>query len=275
MPPKKIVVNEEEPTLGDLFKLMKSQSEQLTKLDNDVSSIKVEVKKVESIESDIKSIRTLVESLTNENKELRTAMKEKDEQLAQMQTTVNSLEDRLNNLEQHHRGWSARVHNIPLSPAEESCPSAVIEKVYNLAILPILEGAKRAGELPSVPSADQVLEVAHVLPGKQGHHKPIIMRFYNRNLRNLVFKHKKEAAPRSTGSGRGSGGAGQERTGRLLYPLYDDLTRANYMKMKAIGQDERVQACWTVGGQIRFKLHESEVVKKVGSILDPIDKILK
>ena len=276
MPPKKGPPSEEEPTIGDLFKLMKAQSDQLTALTSEVSSIKLEVKKVDAIESEVKNIRTLMTALRDENKELREQLKSKDEQLEQLNAKINSLEEKQNNLEQHHRGWSARVHNIPLSPAEEASPDAVIEKVYNLALRPILEGALRAGELSSVPAADQVLEVAHVLPGKQGHPKPIIMRFYNRNLRNLIFKHKKESAPRATGSGRGGGAsAGPGWTGRHLYPLYDDLTRTNYVKMKSISQDERVQACWSVGGQIHFRLVDSDVVKKVISIHDPIEKILR
>jgi len=275
MPPKSnktTPVAEEEPSIADLFKLIKTQTEQLAVQSEQLTSLEKGVKKVDGIESEIKNLKTLVISLTEENKELRTAIKQKDEQLNQMQVAVCSLEEKLNSLEQHHRGWSARVHNIPLSSAEEANPSAVIEKVYNLALLPILEGAARAGELQDIPSADEVLEVAHVLPGKQGHPKPVIMRFYNRNLRNLVFKHKRDSAPRAQA---GRGGGGQERQGKLLYPLYDDLTRINYAKMKAIGNDERVQACWTVGGQIRFKLHDSEVVKKVVSVFDPIDKILK
>ena len=43
------------------------------------------------------------------------------------------------------------------------------------------------------------------------------------------------------------------------YPLYDDLIyeviyEANLAKIKAIGQDERVQACWSVNGRVRFKV---------------------
>ena len=63
--------------------------------------------------------------------------------------------------------------------------------------------------------------------------------------------------------------------GRYRYPLYDDLTKANLSKMRAISQDDRVLACWTVNGQIRFKLKSSNVVKKVTSIFDPLDVILK
>jgi uncharacterized protein YoxC len=264
MPPKSKVNTaatpqpEEEPTIADLYKLMKSHTTTLEE---------------QSVQ--LAAVKTLVQSLTEENKELKTAIKQKDEQLSQMAASMCSLEEKVNNLEQHHRGWSARAHNIPLSSAEEANPSAVIDKVYRLALLPILEGAHLAGELRVIPTADEVLEVAHVLPGKQGYPKPVIMRFYNRNLRNLVFKHKRDSAPRAAVPSAGRGGGGSERLGKLLYPLFDDLTRINYAKMKAIGNDERVQACWSVGGQIRFKLHDSDVVKKVNSVFDPLDKIIK
>jgi len=293
MGPTRKQVADEEPTMADIFRLLKTQTEQLSTLNTKVCQIEADVKKVEQIETEVKNIKTLVVSLTQENKDLRAALKLKDEQLDDMQTSVISLETRLNNLEQHHRGWGARVLNIPVSEAEESDPAAVIEKVYQRALLPILRGALQKGKLQNLPSADQVLEVAHVLPGKPGQPKPIIMRFYNRNLRNLIFQHKREFAERETemagpsggaGAGaRGRGGAagasgageGSERRGRFRYPLYDDLTKVNLAKMRAISQDERVQSCWSVNGQIRFKLRDSNAVKKVTSIHDPLDKILK
>jgi hypothetical protein len=227
-----------------------------------------------------------VEALTEENKQLREAIKLKDKQLDDMQAAVSGLELRLNSLEQHHRGWSARVLNISLTEAEEQNPEAVIEQVYQKALLPILEGAARKGKLRDIPAADQVLEVAHVLPGKAGQPKPIIMRFYNRNLRNLIFLHKRDFAPRDPAEGaarrssqwgaggRGGADGGSERPGRYTYPLYDDLTKLNLNKMRAIQQDERVQACWSVNGQLRFKLRDSDQVRKVISVFDPLDKIL-
>jgi len=243
----------------------------------------------------VSNIKTLVVSLKEENKELRTALKEKDEHLGEMQEEVNSLSERLNNLEQHHRGWGAHVLNIPTTEAEEADPVAMINKVYNLALLPVLEGAARAGKIKSIPTAEQVLEVAHVLPGKPGAPKPIIMRFYNRNTRNIIFACKKNLAlreeARGTGPAGGGGGIGSSgrggsdgqvngdgsgrRVGRYKYPLYDDLSKPNLAKMRAITQDDRVQACWTVNGQIQFKLKDSDTVERVHSILDPLDKILK
>ena len=285
MPPAKkatVPVPEEEPTLTDLFKLMKNHGEQLATITSKMASI-------EQIETEVQNVKTLVVSLKEENKELRAALKEKDEQLDGMQGEVNSLTERLNSLEQHHRGWGARVLNIPMTERDEADPAIAIQKVYDLALRPVLEGAARAGKISSVPAADEVLEVAHVLPGKPGAPKPIIMRFYNRNIRNLIFANKREFAERESsggsggnGGGGGSGGNGQgngdgsgRRVGRYKYPLYDDLSKPNLAKMRAIAQDERVQACWTVNGQIRFKLKNSETVKRVNSILDPLDKILK
>ncbi len=272
-------VADEEPSNADIFKLLKSSSEQL-------ATLTAKMDKVDHIETEVKNIKTLVVSLRDENKELRAAIKEKDSQLADMQVSLNNMETKLNNLEQHHRGWGARVLNVPLSKEDEADPAATIEKVFSLALRPMLEGAVQAGKLREVPSADQVLEVAHVLPGKPGQPKPVIMRFYNRNLRNLCFQFKRDFATRessgSSGGGtRRSGGGGEEgqrgaeRAGRYKYPLYDDLTQANLAKMRAISQDDRVQACWTVNGQIKFKLKDSEVVKKVSSIYDDLDVILK
>jgi hypothetical protein len=53
----------------------------------------------------------------------------------------------------------------------------------------------------------------------------------------------------------GEGAGGHEGRGRFLYPLYEDLSRATFIKMRAISQDSRVKSCWTVKGQIRFILH--------------------
>jgi hypothetical protein len=290
MPPKKQVC-EEEASLADLCRLLKGQADQLSKQAEQLANISTQVQKVDVIESDIKNIRTLVVSLKEENKELRAMIKQKDSQLDDMQKNINGLETRLNNLEQHHRGWSARVLNIHTTPADEADPPAMIQKVFNLALLPILEGAVRMGKLTSIPSAEQILEVAHVLPGKPGLPKPIIMRFFSRNMRNLIFQLKKDFAEREPDRRAGGGevsarsrvGAGPEegsgdgngRRGRYRYPLYDDLTKANLAKMRAIAQDERVHACWSVNGQIRFKLKNSEAVKRVTSVLEPLDELLK
>jgi len=205
----------------------------------------------------------------------------------------NYLENRLHSLEQHHRGWSARVLNVPIPPEEENNNFKVRDIVYNVALCPILEGAVQKKIIPDFPTADQLLEMAHVLPGKAGQPKPIILRFFNRNMRDVIFRMKKLYAPRQNLNGRGGasgasgasgpsgasgggGGGGDEERGRFLYPIYEDLTKTTFQKMRAISQDSRVKACWTVKGQIRFTLNRDvNEVKRVTSLLDSLDSILK
>ncbi len=85
---------------------------------------------------------------------------------------------------------------LPLSPEEEKNPDKVKTKIFESILRPILEGAAAAGDLPEVPpSAGEVLERAHVLRAKEGSPKPVIARFYSRDIRGLIFKHRKQFAP--------------------------------------------------------------------------------
>jgi hypothetical protein len=270
MAPKKanIVTSDDEPSLSDIVKILKSQGEQL-------AAISAQTAKVEKLESDMCDLKIHIVALREENKELKGQLKEKDKLLDDMSKSVNGLEERLNNLEQHHRSWGARVLNVPVSDSEAADPRVMVNKVFDLALRPILEGAVAAGRLADVPLATSVLEVAHVLPGKPGQPRPIIMRFYNRNIRSLCFQFKRDHAPREPAKEGRNNQEDVNRLGRFAYPIYDDLTRATLHKMRAIQQDERVMACWTVNGRIHFKLHNSESVKKVVSIQDPLDVILR
>jgi archaellum component FlaC len=286
------ISDEDNASMMDMLRNMSSQLNGLTS----------RMDKLDSIESEVKTLRVLLNDLSNENKQLKAEAKTNERKLSEMNDRNNSLEDRLNSLEQHHRGWSARILNIPLTPEEETDNNKVRDVVYNIALLPLLEGAVSKHLLHTIPSAEQLLEVVHVLPGKPGQPKPVIMRFYNRNTRDICFRMKKFFAPRhvngaggggasgatvrgggaaanSSGAGAGGGGVsagGFEGRGQYVYPLYEDLTRATFQKMRAISKDPRVKSCWTTKGQIKFILHKNEKeVKRVSSLLDTLDTILK
>jgi hypothetical protein len=293
-PKKKPTDNPEEEDNTSMLEMMRGMAAQL-------SAMNAKMDKIDTIESEVRDLKVLLNDLKNENKQLKFEAKTMEKQLTDMNEKNNTLENRLNSLEQHHRGWSARVLNIPLTAEEESDNYVVANKVYNLALLPILRGAVERKLLKELPSAEQLLEIAHVLPGRAGEPKPVIMRFYNRNVRDTIFKLKKFYSPREssggaaggrTGASRGGaagGGAsarassgsadeagGFEGRGKYIFPIYEDLTRASFQKMRAIAKDSRVHACWSTKGQIKFILHSKpNEIMKVQSLLDPLDKILK
>jgi hypothetical protein len=214
---------------------------------------------LDSITKKLSNMEAMLSSMQAENKALKETINKQD-------TTILELRERVNNLEQHGRSFSVRVNNLPLEANEERDPPAVIKKVYNSVFLPILQGAAAQQAISAVPSCYEMIEMAHPLPGRGDKPKPIIVRFFNRNLKALLFRHRKEYAAKSEQSG--------QRT-RFLYPFHDDLTRDSFAKMKQMQSDPRVNACWSTGGSLRYRLNDCNIIRRVPSVYMSNDDILK
>jgi hypothetical protein len=232
----------------------------------------------------------LLNASLEENKALKAELTEKNKTIGDMAAKINQLEFGLNKADQYQRSWSVRIANIPLTAEEEADPVAVKKKVFDMALRPILVGAHQKGLIEAVPEADSLLEVAHVLPAKTGTNKPIITRFYNRNLRSICLRLRKEFAPRTRTSESGRGGTesvrvgaagaaargeGPDGRGRYIFPVYEDLTRANFSKMRELSLNERVQSCWSINGQLRFKMTNSPTIHRVVSVFESTEQILQ
>ncbi len=74
--------------------------------------------------------------------------------------------------------------------------------------------------MKQLPAASELIEMAHVLPAKAGHHKPIIARFHSCFYCSICLRLKKDFAPKKPASS----------SGRFEYcfPFYEDLTRSNF-----------------------------------------------
>jgi archaellum component FlaC len=107
-------------------------------MDSKIVTMDAKLVKLDHIDTEMKSLRVLMNDLKEENKQLKQEARATDRKLSDMNERNNQLENRLNSLKQHHRGWSARVTNIPLTPEEESNNIAVANKVYSCVLLPIL-----------------------------------------------------------------------------------------------------------------------------------------
>ena len=164
-----------------------------------------------------------------------------------------------------------QILNIHLQPGKESDTQLVMDTIYQQLLLPILEGAKASEEIHTIPSREALLETAHILPGK-GPKKPIIARFYSRYWRSLIFQYRKDFAPREE-SPANITRRGAERTSRMLFPFYEDLTRATFKQLQSIKEKENVTAAWTVSGVIRFKIKDSENIYKVSSLWGTVDSL--
>lgn len=215
---------------------------------------------LEGLPNTVKKLEELLESSYAENTVLKQDLDFKEKQLEFLQAKVNSLE-------QYNRSWSIRVNGMSLTSEEEKSVSVVKKRVYDNLLLPILRGALDSGDLEVIPPVDEVLENAHVLPAKNGA-KPIIARFFVREVRGLVFKHKRDFAPRAEAESA-------DRPGRYLFPFFEDLTKLTFTKMREIANHPEVVACWSTGGQLRYKTKDNITVKRVNNLFDPVEKIVK
>jgi hypothetical protein len=214
--------------------------------------------RLDNIEAKLSKMEDMLAATQAENMELKKTVQAQDK-------TIVELRDKLNNIEQHGRSFSIRVNNLSLAGVDERDPPAVIKAVYNSVFLPILKGAVTNKAITQIPPLYEMIEMAHPLPGRTDKPKAIIVRFFNRNIKALLFKFRKDFAPR-TGDG--------ERA-RYAYPFHDDLTKDSFTKLKALQSDPRVQACWSAGGSLRYKLVNSDVIKRVPSVYLSNDEILK
>jgi hypothetical protein len=172
----------------------------------ELKNLNDKVSSLVSIPAKLNKLESLITDLSNENKQLRKEIEGRD-------STIYQLQNKLNHLEQHHRGWSIRVHNLQLQAGTESDPRKVMETVHAKLITPILSGALSKGAISTIPTASQILETAHPLPAKSGQVRLIIVRFRSRYKRDLMFQFKKDFAQREDTPGGVARGATSDSPG--------------------------------------------------------------
>ena len=242
----------------------KKSLKESTKTTHTIEEMQIEMNtKLSALMEKFEALEASLLAVTKEKEILRSTVTEQAEELAELR---NSLNDR----EQYARNWSMRILNIPIPQQSEADTRFVMTTVYETLIYPILEGARGNGDIDHVPECDVLLETAHILPGKGDGAKPIIARFFSRYWRNLVFRNRKEFAPRDAGSTRSNTTKGA----RMKFPFFEDLTRATFKKGGDIKKVERVSSAWTVNGSIRFKIKDNDTIFKVSSINESVDDIV-
>ena len=266
MPPKAAKNTEVPTTLEDLVATVKALTVSSEAMREQLAS---STTTINGLSTRLTTIETLLKVTQAENVTLK-------EELQGSYSEVSNLKNKLNNLEQYQRSWSIRVAGLAIPTADENDSNKVKHHLYEKFLKPILAGAVQQMILPSLPLCDEILERAHILPAKDNAVKSIIARFYCRDMRALCFMLRKEFAPKEavTRAATRTSGALDTSRPKYLYQMYDDLTRTNFLKMKAIGDDKRVHQCWATNGQLKFRLVDSEQVRKVHNVFDTIDQIL-
>jgi hypothetical protein len=224
--------------------------------------------KLSKLMDEVKSLTSTIKTVKKENEDLK-------EMVLNQADEISQLKNELNEKELYSRSWSVRFLNVQLPPGQETDTRVVMDALYKQLIKPVLEGALAKKEITSIPPCDSLLETAHILPGK-GPNKPVIARFFSRYWKGLIFKYRREHAPREAPAAAATpSGArgGQPKPARMKYPFFEHLTTATFRQLKAIQNHQEVQSAWTVSGVIKFKLKNSDSIYKVSSIFDTVENL--
>jgi hypothetical protein len=233
-----------------------------------LDSLTEKLEALESLPGKIASLEKLLHESNAKTAALQAEIVTKDKIILDLRTKANSLE-------QYNRKWSIRLNNVQLPHGDDTDTDTVMKTIYQKALLPILEGALSSKLLKRIPAYDELLETAHILPAKNNDRpKPIIARFYSRNMRAMIFRLKKEFAPYEPTTTDTSSRHYKAGRRTFKYPIYEDLTKDTYNLLQALLKDERTGPVWTVSGNIRYKLAGETTIKKVSSIYDSVEKIL-
>jgi hypothetical protein len=261
MPPKKIPPGET-TTEPDADTKLNTILAQLATMSSNMSAMNRRLDKVDLLGEQLSNIEESMRNISSEHAVFKAT-------LANNQSTISTIQASQVSMDQYNRSWSVRIMELQLSEEDEANPFRLAETVYTKVFLPILTGALSEDLIPRIPTCDQLLERAHVLPAsKAGAIKPIICRFLNRDYKAVCFRLKKKYATKIAAPGTGD-------RPRYSFPFYEDLSSAVFKKMKVIQADSGVDSCWSVNGQLRYRLTGTDTVKKVARVLEPIDSILK
>jgi hypothetical protein len=206
----------------------------------------------------IDDIENQLRLLVTENTSLRQELVKRDEKIDQLTSQINKLD-------QASRATSLRILGLPISHSTPS--TAVPDIVLREIIKPCLDAATACGDLPPSTTLPFHLLVTNVfaIPTKNNMCS-VILKFSSEFVRNLIFKHKKEALPKDTDI--------SSNRVRNRYSIFEDLTATNHAMLRSLADDPRVRSVWSYGGQLRFKTHDSETVHKVKNLSDTFDSIV-
>jgi hypothetical protein len=229
------------------------------------------------------SLQLLISSVTNLTAKVE-AVEQKLVAMEQFQLKVNTLEKdvvniktTVNNVDQDTRACVIRVSGLSVSDADmeqHGYEKAVIKRVYDRIVKPILNVAKNNGTIDSVPTMLNVLEQGYVasksIIDKQGRTLPPVLavRFTNRFLRNTVLRLRRENMPSPSDA--------EKAAGVSRYYINEDLTPDVAKKVKELRGSGLVERVWTVDGKIRFVLiSDKNTVVKLSSPYISLEEALK
>jgi hypothetical protein len=119
----------------------------------------------------------------------------------------------------------------------------------------------------AVPDKNFLLDNAFLIPPKKGPSPAAIVKLSSQNVRNLVFRFKKDALPKELHLVSGKEWC--------KFAIIEDLSPGNHALLRSFTEDRCGMSVWSYNSQIKFKLVNSDTIYRAKSTSDTVDTVVK
>ena len=185
------------------------------------------------------------------------------------------LKTKMNEFEQQDKARSLRIFGLRITKEDDEAlgtNKAVVKRIYDRIVKPILTIAKSKNMIDSVPQLGNCLVEGYRVgppPKSDSATPPLVVKFLTKEIRDVVLKLKRENTPPPPS--REEKDAGVKRI-----IVVEDLTPATHNKLKELVAHADFEKVWTFNGAIRYTLtsDKEKYVRKLASPFTPVPEIL-
>ena len=199
--------------------------------------------------------------------------------VAKLNNEMTLLKEKDNDRDQQSRGNAVRLFGLAAGEEEDATDPAraLIKRVYDCIIKPVLTAAKANKQLDSIPSLSNTIADEYRIksagkakqaivgqPPPMPH--PIIVKFVSPAIRLAFLRNKKASLP--------SPSAAEIQAGVKRYSVVEDLTPTTHKKMREMANSLEVDKVWSINGRLRYTVPGDKTIYKVKSVFASVSEIV-
>ena len=242
-----------------------------------LESLEVKIDTILRKMEELTALQIKVVELEDDVRVLNNKVSDLNSTVAKLNNEMTLLKEKDNDRDQQSRGNAVRLFGLAAGEEEDATDPAraLIKRVYDCIVKPVLTAAKANKQLDSVPSLSNTIADAYRIKGKAKQvivgqpppaPSPIIVKFVSPAIRLAFLRNKRASLPAPS--------AAEIQAGVKRYSVVEDLTSTTYKKMRELADSLEVDKVWSIDGRLRYTVPGDKTIYKVKSVFASVLEII-
>ena len=242
-----------------------------------LESLEVKIDTILRKMEELTALQIKVVELEDDVRVLNNKVSDLNSTVAKLNNEMTLLKEKDNDRDQQSRGNAVRLFGLAAGEEEDATDPAraLIKRVYDCIVKPVLTAAKANKQLDSVPSLSNTIADAYRIKGKAKQvivgqpppaPPPIIVKFVSPAIRLVFLRNKRASLPAPS--------AAEIQAGVKRYSVVEDLTSTTYKKMRELADSLEVDKVWSIDGRLRYTVPGDKTIYKVKSVFASVSEII-